>query len=187
MRHFFTLLFVLVTLLFFLFAAQSAAWGQPPQSTPDPANSAAPANEWRYRWHNNHWWYWTPSDKWVIHDREAWVPYDPETYPMFYRRFNPAPAPLVLDRAYTNPVGIESYRVPLDGYDRVRDFGLRQDILNAGALRWNYGGYGSELGGYSGYRSSTGAQIGGGVGGSFGSGQGSYFGTGIGRGIGPRP
>jgi hypothetical protein len=185
MRSVLALLFVLLALFFFLIATKSAAWGQSPQSAPKAANAVAPENQWRYRWHNNHWWYWTPSGKWVIHDRQAWVPYDPETYSMFYQRFNPAP--VILGRAYTNAVGVEPYRVPLDGYDRVREFGLRQDALNAGVLRWNYGGYGSELGGYSGYRSSTGAQIGGGVGGSFGSGQGSYFGAGIGRGIGPRP
>lgn len=168
----------------------SCGWGQSSPLTteaPDAApNSAAPGvDAWRYRWHNNHWWYWTASAKWVIHDKDAWVPYDTETYPLFYRRFNPEP--LILRRAYADAIGYRPYSVPTAGYDRVRAFGFRQDMLNSRVFGTGYGGYGSELGGYSGYRSSTGANIGGGVGGSFGSGQESYFGSGIGRGIGPRP
>src|SRR5262245_20598088 len=35
---------------------------------------------WRYRWHDNHWWYWTPGKSWMIYQNNAWVPYGNPTY-----------------------------------------------------------------------------------------------------------
>jgi hypothetical protein len=38
----------------------------------------APAREqWRYRRLNGRWWYWTPANRWVVYQRNAWVPYAP--------------------------------------------------------------------------------------------------------------
>jgi hypothetical protein len=38
----------------------------------------------RYRWHNNHWWYWMPSNSWMIWYNGAWIGYDPNTYYTYY-------------------------------------------------------------------------------------------------------
>jgi len=40
--------------------------------------------DWRYRWHNNHWWYWMPSNTWVIWYNGGWIPYDANTYYSYY-------------------------------------------------------------------------------------------------------
>jgi hypothetical protein len=33
-------------------------------------------NQWRYRRHNNEWWYWTPQSSWVYHRGGRWNRYD---------------------------------------------------------------------------------------------------------------
>jgi hypothetical protein len=41
------------------------------------AGSRAPeSNGWRYRKHNGQWWYWLPSNHWVVWVGDKWVPYD---------------------------------------------------------------------------------------------------------------
>lgn len=34
-------------------------------------------DQWRYRWHNNNWWYWTTENRWVYRSGNDWVNYDP--------------------------------------------------------------------------------------------------------------
>ncbi|MHB8899248.1 MAG: hypothetical protein ACYC6Y_10925 [Thermoguttaceae bacterium] len=34
-------------------------------------------DQWRYRWHNNNWWYWTPANRWVYRNGDEWVNYEP--------------------------------------------------------------------------------------------------------------
>ena len=38
------------------------------------------AARWRYRWHNNAWWYWTARNSWVIWVGGRWVPYNTYAY-----------------------------------------------------------------------------------------------------------
>jgi len=35
------------------------------------------SDQWRYRWHNNNWWYWTPANRWVYRNGNEWVNYEP--------------------------------------------------------------------------------------------------------------
>jgi len=48
-----------------------------------PANAAGAAlvnpsgDQWRYRWHNGHWWYWTPENRWVYRNGNQWTSYPP--------------------------------------------------------------------------------------------------------------
>jgi hypothetical protein len=35
------------------------------------------ADQWRYRWHNGNWWYWTPEDRWVYRTGNEWTNYEP--------------------------------------------------------------------------------------------------------------
>jgi hypothetical protein len=40
------------------------------------ANAPAPLpNTGRYRHHNGRWWYWMPDNRWVVWQRNTWVPY----------------------------------------------------------------------------------------------------------------
>jgi hypothetical protein len=45
------------------------------------ANAGVAANQsgdqWRYRWHNNNWWYWTPENRWVYRNGNEWTNYEP--------------------------------------------------------------------------------------------------------------
>ena len=48
---------------------------------PGNANAGVAANQggdhWRYRWHNNNWWYWTTENRWVYRNGNEWVNYEP--------------------------------------------------------------------------------------------------------------
>jgi len=48
------------------------------------------ADRWRYKYYNGQWWYWVPSNRWMIYTDGHWVDYDRKTY----RR------PLAYDRGY---------------------------------------------------------------------------------------
>jgi len=37
-------------------------------------------NRWRYKWHNDQWWYYMPNKEWMIHRDGAWVRYNAATY-----------------------------------------------------------------------------------------------------------
>ncbi len=43
------------------------------------AQAARRADQWRYRYHANRWWYYTPEQRWMYHD-QTWKFYDPKTY-----------------------------------------------------------------------------------------------------------
>ncbi|HEY2414730.1 MAG TPA: hypothetical protein VGI40_20970 [Pirellulaceae bacterium] len=58
----------------------SPAEGAAPTVTRVPVTAASESNGWRYRQHNGQWWYWMPSNRWVIWTGNAWTPYDPATY-----------------------------------------------------------------------------------------------------------
>ena len=40
----------------------------------------ADADRWRYKYHNNQWWYYTPQNRWMIYNNNRWGNYDPQTY-----------------------------------------------------------------------------------------------------------
>jgi hypothetical protein len=59
------------------------------------ANAIADADRWRYTYHKNQWWYYTPKQSWMHYRNNNWSNYDPATY--------------------TNPrytTGYRGYRVP---------------------------------------------------------------------------
>src|SRR5262249_2761530 len=38
------------------------------------------ADRWRYVYHNNQWWYYTPQNNWMTYSNNSWSSYDPNTY-----------------------------------------------------------------------------------------------------------
>ncbi|HWC89646.1 MAG TPA: hypothetical protein VG433_08325 [Pirellulales bacterium] len=47
------------------------------QGTIASSNAALDArpDRWRYRWHQNHWWYYTPQQTWLWYENNAWKPF----------------------------------------------------------------------------------------------------------------
>lgn len=63
-------------------ASQPAATA--PAASPTAPKSAAEElasrpEPWRYQWHNNHWWFYTPQDTWLYYNSSGWHPYVPPT------------------------------------------------------------------------------------------------------------
>ena len=49
-------------------------------AAPDGAPQTEAGQSWRYKRHEGLWWYWLPSEKWVIWNGGAWVPYSPKLF-----------------------------------------------------------------------------------------------------------
>jgi hypothetical protein len=42
-------------------------------------------DQWRYRWENGRWWYWTPQNRWMWYNDGQWIDYDPSPgYTTYY-------------------------------------------------------------------------------------------------------
>src|SRR5215469_10315491 len=49
-----------------------------------------PANQWRYRQHNGHWWYYRPDNQWSYWNGSVWTNYNPQAYREWYNgQFRP--------------------------------------------------------------------------------------------------
>jgi hypothetical protein len=64
-------------------AAAAVADGKSEASTPAAAAPAANGEAWRYRRHQDLWWYWLPTEKWVYWTGSEWKAYDAESYAQF--------------------------------------------------------------------------------------------------------
>ena len=60
------------------------------------ANAGVAANQsgdqWRYRWHNGTWWYWTSDNRWVYRSGNQWLNYEPATAAVPGARYSSQPA-----------------------------------------------------------------------------------------------
>jgi hypothetical protein len=151
-------------------------------------------NRWRFKWHNNVWWYWTPQNNWVVWIDNQWQPYSPgmfsssntgsyatESYSSpSYSYSSPSYSYSSPSYGYSYPSYNYGYSYPSYGYNRGYNrgyYGGSGVYLNFGSPRYSsgyrgYGGYpgygygGSRFGGYDGYgRSGAGFSTGrGGVG-----------------------
>jgi hypothetical protein len=54
------------------------------------------ADRWRFKYHNNQWWYYTPQNQWMYHANNNWQTYDRDTYAA------PAPRYTTGYRGYNN-------------------------------------------------------------------------------------
>ena len=116
-------------------AADAPAAGTTPQAaadeTPKPAAAPAGGDAWRFKRHNDVWWYWLPTEKWVYWTGDKWVPYDQKTYGQFYAARHPQVSPYA-GRAFNyqgqgnwGPVRYNQYGQPQYPYSQ-RTSGIRQ-------------------------------------------------------------
>lgn len=98
---------------------------EPATGVPNNANVSVVANssgdQWRYRWHNNNWWYWTSENRWVYRNGNEWTNYEPtitfapapnSASQSAYGYYRPNPY-----RYYSNPYGYST------GYGSYYDYG----------------------------------------------------------------
>jgi hypothetical protein len=123
-------------------------------------------DDWRYKYHNGRWWYYQPSNSWVIWNGNTWIPHSQfREYRTGYRGYYRGPG---YDGRYYNR-GYDG-RYYDDGYYRGRGY-------RGGYYDPRYGD------GYQGYYSpeaAAGANIGGAIGGREGAGIGAAIGGAIG-------
>lgn len=114
---------------------------------------AAGENDWRYKYHNNQWWYYTPQQQWMVHDGNNW------------NAHNPAMVSSGSGAAYSQ--GGRSYQTPYQtGYRGNTQYNNGQ--YGNGYYNGNQyysspyiNGYGQAYG--NGYRGNVGANIGGAI------------------------
>jgi hypothetical protein len=101
------------------------------------ANAAVATNQsgdqWRYRWHNGIWWYWTPENRWVYRNGNEWTNYEPAVTAVPDARYSSQPA-----YGYYQPVPNGYYQSVPNGYYQSVPNGYYQ-----GPYRYStrYGGY----------------------------------------------
>lgn len=119
------------------------------------------ANRWRYRYHNNHWWFYQPNNQWSYWNGNAWSGYNPQTYRQWY-----ANRPGFSGGYYSGYRGnYNTFGNGMSGYSGY--------AYGPGMYGGNYG-YGNN------YGSSPGANLGGAIDGAIGGAQGANAGAAIG-------
>lgn len=123
------------------------------------------ANRWRYRYHNNHWWYYHPSNQWSYWNGNAWSGYNPQNYRQWY-----ANRPGYSGGYYSGYRGYNTYGNGMYGYNGYGN-----------GMYGGYGGYGNGYGNNYGYGyGSPSANMGGAIGGAIGGARGANAGAAIG-------
>ena len=113
-------------------------------------------DQWRFKWHNNRWWYWTPDNSCVVYHDNKWHPYTPGMF---------SATNYGSTGYYAQPYSSGySYSSPSYNYYGNRGYGYGPSIgLNFGSPRYYSGfrGYGYPYGGYGGaYGNRGGVSIG---------------------------
>jgi hypothetical protein len=52
--------------------------------------AATKVEQWRYKRHNGHWWYYQVNGKWLFWNGRSWSDYTPTAYQRWYARSGPA-------------------------------------------------------------------------------------------------
>jgi len=157
---------------------------------PPPASSQAGDEPWRYKWHDDLWWYWTPQKNWRVLQAGRWVPY--QAGASYVREGasvanNSSGGTYVDDGAgyqSTYVDGSSNYYGPSTGYVSTYSTGPRRYVAGyRGGLGINnyYSGYGRNAYYGQGYYPGYGRGYGGGY---YGGGYGGYGGYGRGYGNG---
>ena len=124
----------------------------------------ADGDRWRYRHHNNQWWYYTPQNRWMYYNNNAWSHYDPNTYAVP----NYTTGGYSNNGAYYGRFGRRYYNAPYRG-----NVGPATTPYSNGTPAGNYGSnLGADIGAAAngGAGANTGAAIGGAVGNAVGAG-----------------
>jgi len=149
-------------------------------------------DQWRYKYHNNHWWYFQPDNSWVIYHSNNWVPYNTATYSNYYPsttsysgRYSAGYAPGYNQGGYYQggPQRYNSYYRGDAGYGYNNGYNGYNNGYNGYNNGYNNGyGYGNRDLRYS--DGSPGGNIGATIGGSIGRDAGGRQGGNIGAAIG---
>lgn len=51
-----------------------------PRQSPNVPPQAPPAERWRYRFYNGHWWYWRGGGRWAYWSGKQWHEYEADSY-----------------------------------------------------------------------------------------------------------
>lgn len=89
------------------------------------SNASPPGESWRYRRHNGQWWYWLPSEKWVVWTGDRWTAYKAQTYSAYRAARPQRSSSYPADQGNWGPVRYNGYGQPQYPYSQ-RKSGLRQ-------------------------------------------------------------
>jgi hypothetical protein len=82
---------ILWVIVAFMPLAMAAATLQAADST--KAKAGTSTTDWRYVWHEGRWWYWMPSNRWMVWTDSRWAPFatQSQTRTAFYGSYDSAP------------------------------------------------------------------------------------------------
>lgn len=89
-----------------------------------PAASGS-GESWRYRRHGGQWWYWLPSEKWVVWTADRWTAYEAQAHSAFRAARPQRNSSYPADQGNWGPVRYNGYGQPQYPYSQ-RKSGLRQ-------------------------------------------------------------
>jgi hypothetical protein len=89
------------------------------------SNASQPGESWRYRRHNGQWWYWMPSEKWLVWTGDRWTAYKAQAYSAHRAARPQRSSSYPADQGNWGPVRYNSYGQPQYPYSQ-RKSGLRQ-------------------------------------------------------------
>ncbi len=89
------------------------------------SNTSQPDQSWRYRRHDGQWWYWLPSEKWVVWTGDRWTAYKAQTYSAYRAARPQRSSSYPADQGNWGPVRYNGYGQPQYPYSQ-RKSGLRQ-------------------------------------------------------------
>jgi hypothetical protein len=117
---------ILCGLLVPLVAGQVVA--EPATASGSPA--AQQNDAWRYKYHQGQWWYWLPSESWVVWNGQSWDPYRPGgqqsvARPQRNYSYNSGGYGYPADQGNWGPVRYNQWGQPQYPYSQRRS-GLRQ-------------------------------------------------------------
>ncbi len=121
-------------------------------SADQPTTSKTSAPDWRYRWHEGQWWYWTTQNSWLVWNGSAWVPYAQSSQCAGVYQ---ASQPRSYSTAYGNYEVQGAAAAPQPAYSGERTYAPAYSAGSGG----NYSGYGWNWGPGTAFRDAPGRRF----------------------------
>jgi hypothetical protein len=74
-----------ITILCGLLVALAAGQVVAQQGTASGPQASQQNDAWRFKYHAGQWWYWLPSERWVVWNGQSWTPYSAASQPSVLR------------------------------------------------------------------------------------------------------